>query len=186
MTQASDLPQTLRYEVTGARRTNTLLVAIACTIGGVGFTLAGLSSYTNSNLLPLSNATQIAFLPQGAAMLFYGVVGSAIALYQWLSLSWNLGGGYNEFDRKTGKATIQRNGFPGKNRNIEFQYALDAIQSVRVAIKEGINPKRAVYIKVRGKGEIPLTRVGQPMALSAVEDMASELARFLSVPLEGI
>ena len=179
-------PQYLRYEVTGSRRLGTLLVAIACTIGGVGFSLAGLSSYTGLNLLPFSNGLNLTFFPQGAAMSFYGVAGLLTALYQWLTWSWDVGGGYNEFSRKTGKFTVQRNGFPGKNRTIQFSYKLDSVQSIRVDIKEGLNPKRAIYVKIRKKGDIPLTRVGQPMALSEIEDRAAEIASFLGVPLEGI
>ncbi|MGK7907465.1 MAG: photosystem I assembly protein Ycf4 [Synechococcus sp.] len=187
MTEATTAPpQYLRYEVTGSRRLGTLLVAIACTIGGVGFSLAGLSSYTGVNLIPFSNDLNLVFIPQGLAMSFYGVAGSLTALYQWLTWSWDVGGGYNEFSRKTGKFTVQRNGFPGKNRNIKFSYKLDDIQRVRVDIKEGLNPKRAIYVTVRKKGDIPLTRVGQPMALSAIEDSAAEIASFLGVPLEGI
>ena len=187
MTDATKAPtQYLRYEVIGSRRLGTLLVAIACTIGGVGFSLAGLSSYLGVNLIPFSNGLNLTFMPQGAAMSFYGVAGLLTALYQWLTWTWDVGGGYNEFNRKTGKFTVQRNGFPGKNRNIKFTYKLDNIQSVRVDIKEGLNPKRAIYVQIRKKGDIPLTRVGQPEALSAIEDRAAEIASFLSVPLEGL
>jgi hypothetical protein len=34
--------------------------------------------------------------------------------------------------------------------------------------------------------EIPLTRVGQPIALAQLENQAAELVRFLGVPLEGL
>jgi hypothetical protein len=186
MTRAAQVKQYLRYEVTGARRLGTYLTAIACTIGGVGFTLAGLSSYTGNNLLLLSDTTGLDFFPQGIAMLFYGFAGSAVALFQWWSLAWNVGGGYNEFDRRTGKVTIYRQGFPGKNRTIDLQYSLDKVQSIRVELKGGLNPKRAIYLRIRGKGDIPLTRVGQPLALSEVENQGAELASFLNVPLEGI
>ncbi|NEO27337.1 MAG: photosystem I assembly protein Ycf4, partial [Kamptonema sp. SIO4C4] len=33
---------------------------------------------------------------------------------------------------------------------------------------------------------IPLTRVGEPMSLSDLENQGAELARFLQVPLEGL
>ncbi|WP_421656924.1 photosystem I assembly protein Ycf4 [Leptothermofonsia sp. ETS-13] len=60
------------------------------------------------------------------------------------------------------------------------------VQAVRVQLKEGLNPKRALYLRVKGMRDIPLTRVGQPMALSALENQGAELARFLGVPLEGL
>ncbi|MGB5917321.1 MAG: photosystem I assembly protein Ycf4 [Phormidesmis sp.] len=49
-----------------------------------------------------------------------------------------------------------------------------------------MSPKRALYLKVKGKGEIPLTRVGQPISLADLENQGAELARFLQVPLEGV
>lgn len=176
----------LRYDVTGSRRPSTVFWAIALSGGGLGFALAGLSSWTGTNLLPFGQPTELLFLPQGIAMLFYGVVGSLVGAYQWLSLLWNLGGGYNEFDRRTGKVTIARQGYPGKNRSIALQYNLADVQGIRVDIKEGINPKRAIYLKVKGRGDIPLTRVGQPLPLAEIEDRGAELARFFGLPLEGL
>ncbi|MEO1180852.1 MAG: photosystem I assembly protein Ycf4, partial [Cyanobacteria bacterium J06636_28] len=69
---------------------------------------------------------------------------------------------------------------------IDFKYPLSSITAIRVDIREGLNPKRALYLKIKGKGDIPLTRVGQPMSLAAVENQGAELARFLQVPLEGL
>ena len=57
---------------------------------------------------------------------------------------------------------------------------------VRAEIKEGLNPKRALYLRVKGKGDIPMTRVGQPISLAELENQGAELARFLQVPLEGL
>jgi hypothetical protein len=53
-------------------------------------------------------------------------------------------------------------------------------------LKEGINPKRALYLNLRERGDIPLTRVGQPIALAELENQGAELARFMGVPLEGL
>jgi hypothetical protein len=55
-----------------------------------------------------------------------------------------------------------------------------------VDIKEGLNPRRALYLRLKGKKDIPLTRVGQPLPLSELENQGAELARFLGVPLEGL
>jgi hypothetical protein len=43
-----------------------------------------------------------------------------------------------------------------------------------------------LYLKVKQKRDIPLTRVGQPISLSQLENQGAELARFLGVPLEGL
>lgn len=88
--------------------------------------------------------------------------------------------------KKKGKVTIYRQGFLGKNRKIELVYDIDDIQAIRAEIKEGLNPKRVLYLRVKPKRDIPLTSVGEPMPLSQLENQGAELARFLTVPLEGL
>jgi Ycf4 len=178
---------TLRREIMGARRPSNYFWAAVTAIGGVGFFLAGLSSFLQTNLLPFSDfPTQLVFFPQGIAMGFYGTAAILLCLYLSLIIVWNVGSGYNEFDKSAGEARIFRRGFPGKNRKIDLRYPLKDLLAVRAEIKEGLNPKRALYLKIKGKGDIPLTRVGQPIALSELENQGAELARFLQVPLEGL
>jgi hypothetical protein len=117
---------------------------------------------------------------------FYGLAGLILATYLWLSIRWDIGGGYNEFDRTAGTVKIVRHGYPGKNRLLELMYVSSDIQSVRVLIREGLNPKRALYLRIKGRGDIPLTRVGQPLPISQIEDQAAEIARFVGVPMEGL
>lgn len=177
---------TFRQEILGSRRFSNLWWATISSIGGIGFLLAGLSSYFKVNLLLVSDPRGLQFIPQGAALLFYGVAGSLIAIYLWLIALWNLGGGYNEFNKETGKVKIFRWGFPGKNRRIELEFPIEDVLAVKADIKEGLNPKRELYLRVKQRRDIPLTRVGQPIALSALENQGAELARFLTVPLEGL
>jgi len=176
----------LRQSVIGSRRLSNYWWALIVTIGASGFLLAAISSYTKVNLLPFSDPTQLIFIPQGVAMGFYGLAGTLFSLYLWLTILWDVGGGYNEFNKTTGQVKIFRWGFPGKNRRIEVTSKTDDVQAVRVEIREGINPKRALYLRVKGLRDVPLTRVGQPIALSTLENQGAELARFLGVPLEGL
>lgn len=176
----------LRQSILGARRPSNYLWATVSTAGGLGFLLSSLSSYFKINLLPFSDPTQLVFIPQGVAMGFYGLAGLLLGMYLWLIISWDVGSGYNEFNRETGTVTILRRGFPGKNRTIEVVHPLEDIQSIRAEIREGLNPRRTLYLRIKGKGDIPLTRVGQPIAISELENQGAELARFLAVPLEGL
>jgi len=178
--------QVLRQEVLGSRRLSNYFWAIVVSMGGIGFLLAGLSSYLKVNLLLVSDPTGLMFVPQGIALSFYGVAGTLLALYIWLTIFWNIGGGYNEFNKETGKLTIFRWGFPGKNRRIELNCQLDEVISVRAEIKEGLNPKRSLYLRIKQRRDIPLTRVGEPISISDLENQGAELARFLEVPLEGL
>jgi hypothetical protein len=175
----------LRYPILGTRRLSNYWWASVVSIGGVGFLLAGLSSFLKIDLLPIGNAVDLIFVPQGLAMGFYGLAGTALATYLWLSISWDVGGGYNEFDQNKQQVTLYRQGYPGKNREVKITHRLSDIQAVRVELREGLNPKRALYLKIKGKGDYPLTRVGQPIALASLENQAAEIARFVGVPMEG-
>jgi hypothetical protein len=176
----------LRQEILGAKRLSNYLWAVISAIGGVGFLLAGLSSYLHQNLLIVSDTSSLTFIPQGLALSFYGIAGSSVSLYLFLTIFWNLGGGYNEFNKKTNTFKIFRWGYPGKNRRIELEYPIEDIQCIRAEIKEGINPKRALYLRVKKRRDIPLTRVGQPLSIAELENQGAQLARFLQVPLEGL
>lgn len=176
----------LRQSILGSRRFSNYWWATIVSFGGSGFLLAGLSSYLRMNLLPFTDSSQLVFLPQGIALTFYGVAGTLLATYLWLVTVWDVGGGYNEFNRQSGEVTIFRWGYPGKNRRIELKCKTSEVQSVRVEIKDGLNPKRAIYLRIKGKRDIPLTRVGVPMSLTELENQGAELAKFLQVPLEGL
>lgn len=176
----------LRQPVLGSRRFSNYLWAIVAFVGGSGFLLAGISSYLHVNLLPFSDPTMLVFIPQGIAMGFYGLLGLLFSLYLWLTIVFDVGGGYNEFNKQTGTAKIFRSGFPGKNRKIELTIKTEDVQAVKVQLRDGLNPQRSLYLRVKGMREIPLTRVGQPIALAALENQGAELARFLGVPLEGL
>ncbi|MEB3882946.1 photosystem I assembly protein Ycf4 [Lyngbya sp. CCY1209] len=178
--------RTLENQIMGSRRFSNYFWATTVSIGGLGFLLAGISSYLGRNLLPFSDPTQLIFVPQGLVMGLYGGAAILLASYLWLVIFWDLGGGYNRFDRDSGDIRIFRWGFPGKNRRVEFNCRTEDVQSIRVDIKEGLNPRRALYLKLKDRREIPLTRVGQPMALAELENRGAELAKFLQVPLEGL
>ncbi|MDJ0727524.1 MAG: photosystem I assembly protein Ycf4 [Prochloraceae cyanobacterium] len=176
----------LRQEILGSRRFSNYFWATVVSIGGVGFLLAGLSSYFKVNLLLVSDETGLQFLPQGIALLFYGTAGSLLATYLWLLVFWNVGGGYNEFNKETGQVKIFRSGFPGEDRRIEFDFPIDDVISVKAEIREGLNPKRTLYLRANKRQDIPLSPVGEPISLSKLENQGAELARFLEVPLEGL
>jgi hypothetical protein len=176
----------LSQKVLGSRRFSNYWWASIVTMGASGFFLAGISSYLKVNLLIVTDATQLIFVPQGLVMGLYGSAGLLLATYLWLVVLWDLGGGYNQFNRETGTLKIFRWGFPGKNRQIQIDGRIADVQSVRIVIKEGLNPQRALYLRVKGRRDIPLTRVGQPLSLADLETQGAELARFLGVSLEGL
>lgn len=176
----------LRESVVGSRRISNYWWASVVLLGASGFLIVGISSYLQYDLVPFLSAKNIVFVPQGLVMCFYGSAGILLSIYLWLTIFWNVGEGYNEFDKGNGLVRIFRWGYPGKDRRINIVYDIKDIQAIRVEIKEGINPRRVIYLKIKGTRDMPLTRIGQPLTLAEIEEQAAKLARFLQVNIEGI
>nr|YP_009367791.1 hypothetical chloroplast RF4 [Neodangemannia microcystis]ARK14801.1 hypothetical chloroplast RF4 [Neodangemannia microcystis] len=172
-----------RYSIIGSRRFSNYCWAFIIFTGSLGFLLTGLSSYVNFNLLPFIHSETIVFFPQGFVMCFYGILGLIFSIYLGLTIFWSIGGGFNEFNKKDEIVRIFRWGFPGKDRRIDLKYNFSDLEAIRVELQEGINPRRSIYLCVKGKREIPLTRIGQPMSLEEVETQAADLAKFLQIDL---
>nr|YP_009548850.1 photosystem I assembly protein Ycf4 [Ceratopteris cornuta]AYW15825.1 photosystem I assembly protein Ycf4 [Pteris vittata]QBF44601.1 photosystem I assembly protein ycf4 [Pteris vittata] len=153
--------------------------------GSMGFLLVGFSSCIGQDLIPGLSSKQIAFLPQGLVMCFYGSAGLSLGLYLWCTAFWDVGGGYNYFDKQEGISSIFRWGFPGKNRRICIRLVLKDVEAVGLKSQEGFFPSRILYLKVRGRRTIPLTRIGENFTLDNMEEKAAELARFSRVSIEG-
>lgn len=173
-------------EILGSRRFSNYWWATIVLLGGLSFILVGISSYSSLEILPFNNSSSIPFMPQGAIMIFYGSLALSLSLFLWLTIVWNVGAGYNEFNNDIGLITISRLGFPGKNRSLSLTYRTQDIDSIKIDIKEGLTPKREIYLKTKDNRQIPLTRVGQPLQLSDIERRAADLAKFLGVGLEGL
>ena len=63
-----------RDEIIGSRRFSNYFWSVVLFLGGIGFLLAGISSYLKINLLPFTNSTELVFIPQGLVMMFYGTL----------------------------------------------------------------------------------------------------------------
>ena len=51
-------------------------------------------------------------------------------------------------------------------------------------VREGLNPRRTIYLNTKDERQIPLTQIDQPKPLALIEKEALELALFLDVNLE--
>nr|YP_010411778.1 hypothetical protein NHD86_pgp005 [Lophophora diffusa]URP30872.1 hypothetical protein [Lophophora diffusa] len=170
--------------IRGSRKISNFCWAFILFLGSLGFLLVGISSYLDRNLISLFPPPAIFFFPQGIVMSFYGIAGLFISSYLWCTISWNVGSGYDRFDRKEGRVCIFRWGFPGKNRRIFLRFLIKDIQSIRIELKEGIYTRRVLYLEIRGQGTIPLTRTDDKLTPREIEQKAAELAYFLRVPIE--
>jgi hypothetical protein len=175
-----------RDNIIGSRRFSNYFWSFFLFLGGIGFLLAGISSYLNINLLPFANPTELAFIPQGLVMMFYGTLSFGISIYILITVLLDIGSGYNEYNRSENLVKIVRKGFPGKNREILLTYPLSNIQSIGIKITEGLNPTRSIYLCLKDDRKIPLTPVQEPTSISNLEEEAASLAKFLDLKLENI
>jgi hypothetical protein len=175
--------ESLELPVLGSRRLSNVLVAAVVTIGGVGFLLTSGSSFLGTNLLPIGHPAELVWLPQGLVMGLYGLAALALCIYLWVVIGIDVGAGSNCFDRLAGVATIRRRGF---RQAINVEIPLRDIQAVKVEVRDGLNPRRRLALKVQGRRDMPLTRVGEPIPLADLELSGAQLARYLGVPLEGV
>jgi len=178
--------QIRQEKILGSIRFSNYFWAVLLLIGGLMFLLAGISSYLKINLLPFANTTELVFIPQGIVMMFYGTLSFGLSTYIIATLFWDIGSGYNEYNKIENLVKVVRRGFPGKNREILLTYPLNNIRSIGIKISEGLNPQRIIYLCLKDERKIPLTPVQQPDSISDLEDQAADLAKFLDLKLENL
>lgn len=173
-------------KIVGSRRFSNYFWSFVLFFGGLGFLLAGISSYFKINLLPFANPTELVFIPQGLVMMFYGTLSLGISIYITITVLLDIGSGYNEYNKFENLVKIVRKGFPGKNREILLTYPLSNVRAIGIKITEGLNPTRSIYLCLKDERNIPLTPVQEPTAISKLEEDAADLAKFLDLKLENL
>ena len=96
----------MKTYIVGSRRLSNIFWALITSIGGFGFFLTGFSSYLGLNLLIFSDISTVKFIPQGIVILFYGSVGSILSIFLWLTVLWDVGFGYNVYDKQLRKISL--------------------------------------------------------------------------------
>jgi hypothetical protein len=181
--QAAQSASLLEQSVLGSRRLSNILVASLVTTGGLGFLLTSISSYFGIDLLPIGHPAELIWVPQGLVMGLYGLAAMVLCTYLWVVIGIDLGAGHNRFDKSTGQVTISRRGF---RQVIEVVIPLRDVQAVKVEVRDGLSPRRRLSLRLQGRRDLPLTRVGEPMPLAQLELEGAQLARFLGIPLDGV
>jgi hypothetical protein len=176
----------IKENIIGARNLSSFIIMLVLFFAGLGFFLAGLSSYFQLNLLQISDTSDIVFIPQGIAMLFYGTGALGIGFYLLLTIIWNIGSGYNEFSKADNIVRIVRLGFPGKNRTLFLSYEFKNIKNLKFLVKQGLNPRCNILLVLKDRREIPLFPAQFLLNPTETEKKAIQLSNFLSVPLESL
>ena len=172
--------------IVGSRRFSNYFWSFFLLVGGLGFLLAGISSYFKTNLLPFTDTSDLVFIPQGLVMMFYGTLSLGFSVYIIVTVLLDIGSGYNEYNKIEKLVKIVRKGFPGRNREILLTYPLENVKSIGIKITEGLNPTRSMYLCLKDERNIPLTPVQEPTAISDLEEEAADLAKFLDLKLENL
>ena len=176
----------IRENILGARNLSSYIITTILLFAGLGFFLAGLSSYVGQNLLFITDTKEIIFIPQGIALLFYGTGALGFGLYLLFTIILNIGSGYNEFSKFENVVRIVRLGFPGKNRRIFLSYEFKNIKSLKFLIKQGLNPRCNILLVLKDKREIPLFPAQILLNPVETEKKAITLENFLNVPVENL
>ena len=172
--------------IIGSRRFSNYFWLFFLLIGGLGFLLAGISSYLKINLLPFANTMELVFIPQGLVMMFYGTLSLGLSLYLTITILLDVGSGYNEYNKIENLVKIVIKGLHKKNRDILLTYPLSNVKAIGIKITEGLNPTRSIYLCLKDERNIPLTPLEEPVAISNLEEEASNLAKFLELKLENL
>ena len=174
----------IEQKINGSRKISNYLIGAMLTIGGIGFILAAISSYSGKDLLPLGNPSSLIFVPQGLIMGAYGIIANLLNFYLWYLVFINFGSGFNKFDKNLRIVEIKRKGI---FKDVEVKVNFDEIKSVKLDISEGFNPRRRIALVLKGrKQNLPLSGAGELKPLLEVEEEGARLAKFLDVNLEGL
>ena len=174
----------IEQKIGGSRKISNYIIGGMLTIGGIGFLLASISSYTGKDLLPLGNPSTLLFVPQGIIMGAYGILANLLNFYLWFLVYINFGSGSNSFDKSSKSIEIKRKGL---FKDIDVKINFDEIKSVKLDISEGFNPRRRIALVLKGrKKPLPLSGAGELRPLLLVEEEGARLAKFLNVNLEGL
>ena len=169
-----------RYTVLGSRKFSNFFIAMVVFLGSLAFLKTSISSYIYLNNPVLKGLNvDISFFPQGLVMGFYSILGLIFAIYSLLTFFFNIGFGFNEFNKKEKIIRLFRWGFPGKNRRIEACYSLNDVKSIKISP----NVNKNIYLSLKGDIDVILIRDGFLSSFSLVEKQAIDIASFLGIPL---
>lgn len=185
--------RTITYSesIKGARRFTNFFWLVILFVGGLGFLLAGFSSYFNLNFLFFSNFSNIEFIPQGILLLFYGTCAIFLSFLILNLINWDIGSGTNNYDLESSVVRLSRRGFPiltkefrFEQRNFYLVYPFSDILNLKLEIIDGLNPTRVIYLQLKDNRRIPLSPQNQLNDLKFLENRATFLARLLKVDLK--
>nr|YP_009240478.1 Ycf4 protein [Lotharella vacuolata]BAU62612.1 Ycf4 protein [Lotharella vacuolata] len=131
------------------------------------------------NMVGNSNFFDISFYPQGLAMGFYSIYCFFLSLELLLKLIYDIGAGFNEFDKEKKIIRIFRWGFPGNVRRVESYIPFMFVDCIKIKI----DSENILYLSVFDGFILPITPTGFFDSFDSLEQYAIYLAQLIGVPL---
>ena len=177
--------------IDGAKRLTNYLWVLILFLFGIGFFLAGLSSYFHKNFIFFNTFSNIEFIPQGILLMFYGTAAFLLSCFIYSLIFLDIGSGTNIYDIESSVVRLSRRGFPNfdsnlklKQRNIYLVYPFTEITNAELNIIDGINPTRVIYLNLKDGRRIPLTPSNQLTDLAILEKQAIFITKLLKIDLK--
>jgi hypothetical protein len=172
--------------IVGSKRLSNYLWAFILLFAGIAFILVGISSYLKKDLVFFLRSQDITFTPQGLIMCFYGISAFFLSGYLWSIILWDIGSGYNEYDKKAGTVYLFRWGFPGKNRRIRLRCLTQNIQAIKLIAHQTIASNYIISLQLNEQQNLPLIQINEELTWKETEQKVAELSQFLRIPIEGL
>ena len=166
--------QIRRDSIVGTRKIENYFWALILLIGGIRF--IAVNSFSDSTGFEITVAQQL-------VMGLYGYIAVYTSFYLACSMFWNVGAGYNEYNREQQLLKIIRWGFPGRNRRIYIEIPFATIQALSIQTEDSLFSRDGVTLQYGNGESLPLLQPNQTLTLDELEAYATQIAFFIQVPL---
>jgi len=166
--------QVRRDSIVGTRKIENYLWALILLVGGIRFITV--NSVSDSTGFEITVAQQL-------VMGLYGYIAVYTSFYLVCSMFWNVGAGYNEYNKEQQLLKITRWGFPGKNRRIHIEIPFSTIQALSIQTEDSLFSRDGVTLQYENGKSLPLLQPNQTLTLDELEAYATQIAFFIQVPL---
>lgn len=169
----------------GARRPLNVFWAICASIGGLGFFSLGIASFFRVDFLFFSTPLGVNFVPQGATLTFYGVIGMILGGFNALYAAWGVGSALDVFNSAEGRTYHLRRDTIGK---LGLSCSVTPAHAVRRVCLRFAGASAQIWLEIRGNAprgalRTSLDGVARGISPSAAQCLAVRLSRLLRVPL---
>jgi hypothetical protein len=129
-------PKVLIQQISQTNKFLRNIINIIIFLGAFGFLIIGISSYIKTDLIWFLKSEKIIFFPQGLTMFIYGTLGILLSINQILITFFDVGNGYNEFNKEKNYIELYRKGYPIKKNDIKINYLLiDIVRNKNLEFK---------------------------------------------------